>query len=133
MSQKTFLQNAKKLLKIFLMKLVNLHRFIIRCQQTFKEAFWMHGKNVISSSIALQQEYAIKAGVNFNMPEETIKAIQHMMERATTAFQNENKIVFDSTETSKRVFDAFSENTKIFASLNKNIMELMASGMKKYV
>jgi len=105
------------------------HQMSTDIQRSFLDAW----ENVISSSIALQQEYAIKAGVNFNMPEETIKAIQHMMERATTAFQNENKIVFDSTETSKKVFDAFSENTKIFASLNKNIMELMASGMKKYV
>ena len=105
------------------------HQMSTDIQRSFLDAW----KNVISSSIALQQEYAIKTGLNFNMPEETIKAIQHMMERATNAYQNENKIVFDSTETSKKIFDAFSENTKIFASLNKNILELMASGMKKYV
>jgi len=105
------------------------HQMSTDIQRSFLDAW----KNVINSSIALQQEYASKTGLNFSMHEETMKAIQNMMERATTAFQNENKIVFDSTETSKKVFDAFSENTKIFGSLNKNIMELMASGMKKYI
>ena len=86
-------------------------------------------KNVINSSIALQQEFATKTGLNINMPEETIKEIQNITEQAITAYQNQNKFVVDSTETSKKIFDVFSENTKIFASLNKNMME---SRMKKY-
>lgn len=86
---------------------------------------------MINSSITLQQEYATKTGLNINIPEETMKAIQNMMERATNAYQNQNKFVFDSTETSKKIFDLFSENTKIFVALNKNMMELMASSMKK--
>ncbi len=104
------------------------HQISTDIQRSYLDAW----KNVINSSIALQQEFATKAGLNINMPEETIKAIQNMMERATTAYQNQNKFVVDSTETSKKIFDVFSENTKIFASLNKNMMELMASGMKKY-
>jgi len=104
------------------------HQIATDVQRSYLDAW----KNVINSSIALQQEYAAKTGLNINMPEETMKAIQNMMERATTAYQNQNKFVFDSTETSKKIFDVFSENTKIFASLNKNMMELMASGMKKY-
>jgi len=104
------------------------HQIATDVQRSYLDAW----KNVINSSIALQQEYAAKTGLNINMPEETMKAIQNMMERATTAYQNQNKFVFDSTETSKKIFDVFSENTKIFSSLNKNMMELMASGMKKY-
>ncbi len=104
------------------------HQIATDIQRSYLDAW----KNVINSSIALQQEYAAKTGLNINMPEETMKAIQNMMERATTAYQNQNKIVFDSTQTSKKIFDVFSENTQIFSSLNKNMMELMASGMKKY-
>ena len=104
------------------------HQISTDIQRSYLDAW----KNVINSSIALQQEFATKAGLNINMPEETIKAIQNMIESATTAYQNQNKFVVDSTETSKKIFDVFSENTKIFASLNKNMMELMASGMKKY-
>ncbi len=104
------------------------HQISTDVQQSFLEAW----KNVINSSIALQQEYAAKTGLKINMPEETMKAIQNMMDRATTAYQNQNKFVVDSTETSNKIFNVFSENTKIFASLNKNMIELMESGMKKF-
>jgi len=104
------------------------HQIATDIQQSYLEAW----KNVINSSIALQQEYAAKTGLNANIPEETMKAIQNLTERAITAYQNQNKFAFDSTETSKKIFDVFSENTKIFASLNKNMIELMESGMKKY-
>lgn len=103
------------------------HQIATDIQRSYLDAW----KNVINSSIALQQEFATKTGLNINMPEETMKAIQNMIERAITAYQSQNKFVFDSTEASKKVFDVFSENTKIFASLNKNMMELMASSMKK--
>jgi len=104
------------------------HQIATDVQQSYLEAW----KNVINSSIALQQEYATKTGLNINIPEETMKAIQNITERAITAYQNQNKVAFDSTETSKKIFDVFSENTKIFASLNKNMIELIESGMKKY-
>jgi len=104
------------------------HQISTDVQQSYLKAW----KNVINSSIALQQEYATKTGLNINIPEETMKAIQNITERAITAYQNQNKFAFDSTETSKKIFDVFSENTKIFASLNKNMIELMESGMKKY-
>jgi len=104
------------------------HQIATDVQQSYLEAW----KNVINSSIALQQEYATKTGLNINIPEETMKAIQNITERAITAYQNQNKVAFDSTETSKKIFDVFSENAKIFASLNKNMIELIESGMKKY-
>ncbi|MDH3313294.1 MAG: hypothetical protein OEM28_09150 [Nitrosopumilus sp.] len=104
------------------------HQIATDVQKSYLEAW----KNVINSSITLEQEYADKAGLNVSMPEETMKEIQNMLERATNAYQSQNKFVFDSTETSKKVFDVFSENTKIFSALNKNMMELMASSMKKY-
>jgi len=103
------------------------HQMATDIQKSYLEAW----KNVINSSIALEQEYAAKSGLNISIPEETIKAIHNMMERTSNAYQNQNKLFFNSTETSKQAFDIFSENTKIFASLNKNMMELMASSMKK--
>jgi len=103
------------------------HQITTDIQRGYLDAW----KNVINSSISIEQEYADKAGLNVSMPEETMKAIQNMLERATNAYQSQNKFVLDSTEASKKVFDVFSENTKIFSALNKNMMELMASGMKK--
>ena len=104
------------------------HQIATDVQQSYLDAW----KKVINSSIALQQEYATKTGLNINVPEETMEAIQNIAERAITAYQNQNKVAFDSTETSKKIFDIFSENAKIFASLNKNMIELIEFGMKKY-
>ena len=104
------------------------HQIATDIQRSYLDAW----KNVIESSIALQQEYAAKTGLNVSMPEETMKEIHSMMEKASKAYQNQNKFVFDSTETSKKIFDIFSENTKIFSSLNKNMIDLMTSSMKKH-
>ena len=103
------------------------HQIATDIQRSYLDAW----KNVIASSIALQQEYAAKTGLNVSMPEETMKEIHSIMEKASKAYQNQNKFVFDSTETSKKIFDIFSENTKIFSSLNKNMIDLMTSSMKK--
>jgi len=102
------------------------HQITTDIQSRYLEAW----KNVISSSIAMQQEYAAKTGMNLNMPEETMKAIREMMANAATAYQNQNKVASYTAETSKKGFDAFSETTKIFASMNRNMMDLLASGMK---
>jgi hypothetical protein len=103
------------------------HQTATNIQQSFMEAW----KNVINSSIALQQEFASKSGLNVNMNEETMKAIQNITDQAITAYKNQNKFTIDSAETSKKIFDAFNENTKTLASLNKNMIELMLSAMKQ--
>ena len=104
------------------------HQLATDIQKSYIESW----KNVINSSIELQREFADKTGMNTNMSKETKTAIQNMIERTTTAYQNQNKFVVDSTEASKKIFDAFNENAKIFDSLNRNMMELMESAMKKY-
>jgi len=104
------------------------HQIATDIQKSYLDAW----KNVIDSSIALQQEYAAKTGLNVSMPEETMKEIKSMIEKASKAYQNQNKFVFDSAEASKKIFDIFSENTKIFSSLNKNMIDLMTSSMKKH-
>lgn len=103
------------------------HQAATDIQQNFLESW----KNVINSSITLQQELAANAHLNVNVDEETLKIIHNFTEQAITAYQNQNKFTVDSNYTSNNAFDAFNENTKIFASLSKNILELMSSAMKK--
>jgi hypothetical protein len=84
-------------------------------------------KNVINSSIALEQEYATKAGLKTDISEGTLKAIQDITEQAIAVYTAQNKIVLDATDSTKKAFDAFNENTKSFVTLNKNMMQLMMS------
>ena len=103
------------------------HQTATDIQQNFLESW----KNVIFSSITLQQEFAAKAGLNVNANKETLEAIRNITKQATDAYQDQNKFTIDSNHTTNNMFEAFNENTKTFASLSKNILELMSSAMKK--
>lgn len=92
-------------------------------QQDYVEAW----KNVINSAITLEQEYVNKAGLNTNVPEATLKTIRDITEQAIKAYEDQNKIALDATEETTKAFNVFNENTKSFASLNRNIMESMMS------
>ncbi len=78
--------------------------------------------NVINSAISLEQEYAAKAGFNVDVPEATLSAIREVTQQAIKAYEVQNKVVMDTAEATKQAFNAFNENTKSFASLNRNIM-----------
>jgi len=103
------------------------HQTATDIQQNFLESW----KNVIFSSITLQQEFAAKAGLNVNASKEMRKAISSITRQAVDAYQSQNKFTIDSNYTANNMFEAFNENTKTFAFLSKNILELMSSAMKK--
>ncbi len=99
------------------------HQSVAKLQQNYVEAW----KNVINSAITLEQEYANKAGLNTDLPEATLKTIRDITEQAIKAYETQNKIALGTGEGTTEAFNAFNENTKSFASLNKNIMESMRS------
>jgi hypothetical protein len=88
-------------------------------------------KNVINSAIALEQEYATKAGLRVDVPQASIDAVRTFTRQTSEALAAQNKAVENSAETTKQAFDAFNENTKSFASLNRNIMGFMMSVLEK--
>ena len=100
---------------------------VAKLQQDYVEAW----KNVINSAITLEQEYANKAGLNTDLPEATLKTIRDITEQAIKAYETQNKIALGSAEETTKAFNAFNENTKSFASLNRNIMESMMSASKQ--
>ena len=88
-------------------------------------------KSVINSAISLEQEYATKAGFNVDVPEATLSAIRELTQQAIKAYEAQNKVVMDTAEATKQAFNAFNENTKSFASLNRNIMGFMMSVLEQ--
>ncbi len=88
-------------------------------------------KNVINSAIALEQEYATKAGLRVDVPEATIDAVRTITRQASDALTAQNKAVANSAEATRQAFNAFNENTKSFASLNRNIMGFMMSVLEQ--
>jgi hypothetical protein len=88
-------------------------------------------KNVINSAIALEQEYATKAGLKVDVPEAGMDAIRSITKQASDALEIQNRAVANSAESTRQAFNAFNENTKSFASLNRNIMGFMMSVLEK--
>ena len=104
-----------------------LQQMAAKLQQDYIEAW----KNVINSAIVLEEEYATKAGLKTDVPEDTLKIIRDITEQAFQAYKAQNKIVMDAAEATKQAFNVFNENTKSFASLNRNIMGFMMSVFEK--
>jgi hypothetical protein len=88
-------------------------------------------KNVINSAIALEQEYATKAGLRVDVPEAAMDSVRSITRQVSETLEAQNKAVMDSAEVTKQAFNAFNENTKSFASLNRNIMGYMMSVLEQ--
>jgi len=100
---------------------------VANLQQDYVEAW----KNVINSAITLEQEYAKKTGLKIDVPEATLKTIRDITEQAIKAYEDQNKIALDVAEETTKAFNAFNENTKSFALLNRNIMFSMMSAFQQ--
>ncbi len=82
-------------------------------------------KNVINSTIAMQQEYAKNAGLKTPVPQETKKSIRDFTEGVIKAYAAQNEIAVDTADATNRAINALDENTKAFAALNKNMVDSM--------
>jgi hypothetical protein len=82
-------------------------------------------KNVINSTIAMEQEYAKKAGLKTLVPQATTNSIRDFTERVIKAYAAQNEIAVDAADATNRTIHALDENTKAFAALNKNMLDSM--------
>jgi len=82
-------------------------------------------KNVINSTIAMEQEYAKKAGLLTPVPEATKNSIREFTEGVIKAYAAQNNIAFDAADATNRAINALDENSKGFAALNKNMLDSM--------
>jgi len=82
-------------------------------------------KNVINSTIAMEQEYAKKAGLQTPVPDATKKSIREFTEGVIKAYASQNEIVSDAADATNRTINALDENAKVFSALNKNMVDYM--------
>ncbi|HJJ22654.1 MAG TPA: hypothetical protein OQH54_02935 [Nitrosopumilus sp.] len=96
---------------------------VAKLQQDYIDAW----KTVINSAISLEEEYAIKAGYKTQVPESVLKTIRDITDISLEAYANQNKINVNTSEATKQAFKTFNQNTKSFATLNKEIMGYIMS------
>jgi len=96
---------------------------VSKLQQDYIDAW----KTVINSAISLEQEYATKAGYKMEVPESVLRTIKDITDISLQAYAQQNKINMDTTEATKQAFKTFNQNTKSFATLNREIMGYIMS------
>ena len=96
---------------------------IPKLQQDYIDAW----KTVINSAISLEQEYVTKIGCKTEVPESVLRTIRDITDISLQAYTQQNKISVDTSKTSKQAFETFNQNTKSFATLNKEIMGYIMS------
>ena len=80
-------------------------------------------KNVITSAISLQQEFAKKTGIDMDIPEEAKNMIVDTNKQIIKAKSVQNQIIQASTNTIQQNIKTWNENASAFTDLNRNILQ----------
>ena len=112
-------QNVDKYFENVEQSVPRYHQSITNVQQEYLHAC----ENIIDSVVALQKEFANKAGLNTNVPEATLKVVHDITEETIKAFTIQNQIIIAAIDATHQNIKTFNDNSKSFADLNKNIVQ----------
>lgn len=112
-------QNVDKYFSGIKQSVPRYHQSVTNVQQEYLDAV----ENVINSTIALQKDYATKAGITTNIPSAVLKVIRDTTEEVVKAYDVQNKVALASIDSVQQNIKTFNENTKAFADLNKNVIQ----------
>jgi len=84
-------------------------------------------KNMMCSSITLQQKYAAKIGLNTESMEKTTQIIQKMTEEMVKGFKIQNEFIRTWLDTSKQNIHRINENSTTFTEVNKKFINSLTS------
>ena len=112
-------QNVDKYFNGIKQQVPRYHQSVTNVQQEYLDAC----ENIINSSIALQKEFARKAGITTNVPEAALRAIRDTTEEIVKASTIQNQIALATIDATQQNIKTFNDNAKAFADLNKNILQ----------
>ena len=95
------------------------HQSITNVQQEYLQAF----ENMIDSSITLQKEFVLKAGIVSDVPSASLKVIDDTTEEIVKASSIQNQVLLASIDATQQNIKTFNDNAKSFVELNKNILQ----------
>ena len=95
------------------------HQSITNVQQEYLQAF----ENMIDSSITLQKEFVVKAGIVSDVPSASLKVIDDTTEEFVKASSIQNQVLLASIDATQQNIKTFNDNAKSFVELNKNILQ----------
>ena len=95
------------------------HQSITNVQQEYLQAI----ENMIDSSITLQKEFVMKAGIASDVPTTTLKVIDNTTEEFVKVSSIQNQIALATIDATQQNIKTFNDNAKSFVDLNKNILQ----------
>jgi len=112
-------QNVDKLFNGIRQQVPRYHQSVTNVQQEYLQAV----ENIFNSSVALQKEFARKAGITTNVPEAALKVVRDTTEELVKASTIQNQIALATIDAAQQNIKTFNDNAKAFADLNKNILQ----------
>ena len=80
-------------------------------------------ENMMDSSITLQKEFVMKAGIASDVPTTTLKVIDNTTEEFVKVSSIQNQIALATIDATQQNIQTFNDNAKSFVDLNKNILQ----------
>ena len=112
-------ENVDKLFSGIRHSVPQYHQSITNVQQEYLQAY----ENIVDSTIALQKEYAKKAGITTDIPQATLKVIHDTAEEFVKISSIQNQMTLATMDATQQNIKAFNDNAKSFADLNRNILQ----------
>ena len=84
-------------------------------------------KNMACSAIDFQKGFVTKTGIKTSVPESAIKIVNDITQESKTAIDVQHKIAITSIDAAKQSLSTINANASEFASINKDIVELLPS------
>jgi len=112
-------QNVDKLFNGIRQQVPRYHQSVTNVQQEYLQAV----ENIFNSSVALQKEFARKAGITSNVPEAALKVVRDTTEELVKVSTIQNQIALATIDAAQQNIKTFNDNAKAFADLNKNILQ----------
>ena len=112
-------QNVDKLFNGIKQQVPRYHQSVTNVQQEYLQAV----ENIFNSSVALQKEFAKKAGITTNVPEAALKVVRDTTEELVKVSTIQNQIALATIDAAQQNIKTFNDNAKAFADLNKNILQ----------
>ena len=119
----TWKQNVDQYMDFVEKAIPNYHESVTSLQQEYIQAT----ENVIDSAISVQKEFATKAGINTNVPDATLKAVQTSNEQVIKAYDVQKKMAIASIDAARQNVKSFNDNAKTFSELNGNVLQSWVS------
>ena len=115
----TYQENIDKMFNGIKQSVPQYHQSITNVQQEYLQAI----ENMIDSSITLQKEFLMKAGIASDVPTTTLKVIDNTTEEFVKVSSIQNQIALATIDATQQNIKTFNDNAKSFVDLNKNILQ----------